>query len=538
MVRKFDTEVQNFYSLTDFERIAKEMVNIYHGIKYYNTDIINAPLLKKPINNYLSFEESGVISTITPARGYIYINCDQDLWELNIKFNELKNILKQNFNKFNLWNNRKFKAVFQNSKALQYTYELHKIEDNENIIEIFESNDPFNSKMYKESMVWFYSNKKELFKYTIPGETRKPYQIMAAASTIILDLSHNINLPDNSFTLSMPSLPKDKIFILKNNIYISKRAGIDVHLYSKMNPKIGLFRKLNKLISCEQEINSDDSVIQKSVKKLIKETIKETDKKIVKKIVKKIDKKIVKEDINKSLIYAACSVDDNILDRNNIWEVDASQTEVPKVCLICNCELWEQNYLLIAKQQLNYKVMTVIKRGRGAGDKNKANKDDNESDLEDEEPVEKPIKKLAKDAKKIVKKDKKVYDRPNAAVLCRFCVHYDHNKYNINNDDNISSINIINNHINRDMIINKYIIDENEKIIISRIFKNIKNEKLIFHDKTPELKNDQMCHLSGDSGLLFGVPQYVDLGDCANHLLNYALNMENKVMTFKYIKCE
>jgi hypothetical protein len=489
MVRKFDTLVAEFYSSSDLERIAKEMVNIYHGKKYYDTDKDDAPLVDNPKEDYLIFEESGITTKITPSRGYIYIHTSKNVWDLNIKYDQLKVLLNAEFNKFNIWGIRPYQAVFNNACALQYTYELRKTESTENTIYITETNDPFNSKMSGATMTWYYSTQKSLFKYTIPGETRKPYQIMAAASTIIVDLAHLIKLPNNYYSLSMPTLPIENVLVLKNTINLSKRCGADMHLYLKMCKDINLYKPLTRQI---------------------------------------VDTVNLKKDKKENLLYAACSTMDNPNLRTDIWEVDASQITIPTTCLLCSSELWEQNYLIIAKNTKAYKKIAVAKRGRG-------NKKDNNKNSESESEEEKVNKKV--DAKANAKNTKeKIYDRPNAAVICRFCIHYQCKTYNINKDTNVKEIRVVDSALSRNIIINKYITDENEKMILGRITKNINNKTLIFSDKTPELNNQNMCHIMGDNGLLFGVPHYVDLGDCAEFLLEYALKLGEKVYVFKYTK--
>lgn len=486
-MRYFKSKILGEYSTEDFIRIAKEMVNIYHGIQYYDTTTADAPLLKKPIAGYLSFEHGTIKSTITPARGYIYIHTTNDLWSLNITPDKFKQEFESKFMEYNLWGNRIYSATFDQAPALVYSYALRSVDEKAQDVFVINTTDIFHSKTYTHGMCWFYTAKHEAFKYAIPGEARKPYYIMASASTIVLDLSHSIRLDDGYGSLSMPQLPSDKITILKKHIILSKRAGIDTYLYAKQRDIDILppYKPLSIKITTTEEKTPKFKYVRPT----------------------------------------------SLMNEYNPWVTEFAQTEIPDICYICHTKLWGSNYRFIAKQtQAHRAPPKPVQRRRRRGD--------------DPEPEPKSkgrpaANKAANDKKKAAAvHEMQLVGRPNAAIICRFCVHYNNFRDKFENDTNLKAIEIVNSTVSRNMIINTTIKDDLEKKILHRIQKNIENKTMKFYDSSPDLKNNSLWHIDGDDGTLLGLPHYVDIGDCAGDLLEYAIKLNNHIMVFKYTRIE
>lgn len=242
------TSIKDHLADRDLVLIAKEMVNIYHGVEYWN--IRTGQLETTPDKNFMKWEIETVGYEYIPCRGFIYIN-SSDYSASNI----IRKKLLQAFNLYNRWGWRETTFVSHIHGSNQFT--LEECEDHPGdemaIVEI--NSNAFANKNIKGKFIWTISQDSRLMQYSITGKYPKPYLLISAMTTIVVDVKHSINLTPGDRWYSYPPLAKD-ITIVKRGIPIllSVMLGIDGHVYEQLggdhgNLRFGKFRVLNSTIT-------------------------------------------------------------------------------------------------------------------------------------------------------------------------------------------------------------------------------------------------------------------------------------------------
>lgn len=226
------TKIRNVLGAEDITRIAKSMINIYHGRKYFLDDgsvDVNAA------ETFLEWSEAGVKYSYRPVRGYIYINFRGGTLDTAFKSAPFRNSLLAEFQRLNRWGWRKDVWTDHTIGTSQFTLEkydsaLYTV-GADMVIAVGSA---FHTKYREYKFQWIVSSESNLFQYTCPGKYPKPYQLMAALTTIAVDVAHvALDISDGSHTLGFPELTKN-VDVVARDIKLSYLVGVEGHIYMLM----------------------------------------------------------------------------------------------------------------------------------------------------------------------------------------------------------------------------------------------------------------------------------------------------------------
>lgn len=222
------TKARNAILDQDLTRIAKECINIYHSRKYYRDD---GTVDNNATDDYLSWDEATMSYTYVPTRGYIYFNFKAGLSDTAFKSTVVRNTLLNEFQRLNKWGWRTDVFVEHTAGSNQYTLERRNAEDHIAAPEMcVVLGQPFYTKFREYKFAWILTDDASLFQYSVPGKFPKMHKLVASLSTIVVDVAHKIDLPDNSHSTGFPPLNKN-IDIMPKEILLSRVLGVDAHTY-------------------------------------------------------------------------------------------------------------------------------------------------------------------------------------------------------------------------------------------------------------------------------------------------------------------
>ena len=233
----------------DVDRISKEMVNIYHGIQYYDSKGI---LLDKPVPDYMKFDYETMSYEFIPTRGYIYIkkhnNAEYSCYDLLIA--NLHTLFEHN----NKWGYRDSVYLSQNTESTNFIIGQSNVEDySMGNIGIFVGKNAYSTKHSEFQFSWIIvDSDKSIFQYKAPGKYISPHQLVSSMATIVVDTTHSLNFEDGYRCLDLPELDRP-IHILPRAIILSPLVGVDGHIYQLLggehtSKRFGRFRPINRQI--------------------------------------------------------------------------------------------------------------------------------------------------------------------------------------------------------------------------------------------------------------------------------------------------
>lgn len=235
-MRIIRTQNRSVIGTADVDRITKEMVNIYHGIQYYDAKGV---LLETPVPGYLSWEQGTAEYGHIPVRAYIYINYENSWDAAGFIITNFKKNLQRGFHTNNKWGFRETVFLEQRDGSNQFTLEEYLLETGPLIVNavmvspmaIVNSSHPLNIKHRENQFTWIVTDNHRMFQYGLPGKYTKIPNMIASTVTIVVDVMHSLmDLEDGSHTLGFPVLKKN-VKVLKQHILLSKYVGIDAHVY-------------------------------------------------------------------------------------------------------------------------------------------------------------------------------------------------------------------------------------------------------------------------------------------------------------------
>lgn len=213
-------------SKENIDSIVMEMVNIYHGIQYY--DPVRRAELKAPIPGYLTHTHGNFTDEIIPVKGYIYVHIANGAAAAIKQIN--KNLVTK-FNQFNRWGRRKLVYEYIATTNVLCTAAQSTDEAGLSIIgTVAKTKKLYGGPVKGVEMEWVISDDAQLFKYReMIVDELETYQIVGAASTIVIDAKHTIPVPDKA-TLSFPSFPSH-IKMLRRPIRTAKPFGYEAGVW-------------------------------------------------------------------------------------------------------------------------------------------------------------------------------------------------------------------------------------------------------------------------------------------------------------------
>lgn len=220
----------------DIDCIAMEMVNMFHGVQYY--DSVTGTPIKPPRPGYLSFTHDGDMEdTIIPARGYLYFHTDTGPYA-HIQPKALARSLAAAFQAFNP-HGRDENFVYLPGSGTQMTLCAKDAEeDKTSTIAIFSTErDVWKSKSVDAHMAWYMTAERALCRYQTPDPIgREPWRLAMACTTIIIDMKHEEYLPRGFFSLNhLP--PPSHVKFIESPIYIDEKCGAELHLWHLLTDK-------------------------------------------------------------------------------------------------------------------------------------------------------------------------------------------------------------------------------------------------------------------------------------------------------------
>lgn len=207
------------FTAADAEMVAAELVNIYHGTKYYE----GRGRLQFPIPNYLAIEHKDFTDFIIPHSGQIIISGgnSERTWR-----NKTIKMLETAWAKMNRWprqdpchttSNKGFMSIDEIAPTNRIAFKIFaKAKDR---------------KVYKCDMLWTVKFDHDSADVPIlASPVRDMDKQFLSVSTIFVDMTHEEHLSPTPFSLTWPALPSH-IKIMSDPLSIHYKVGIQAHLY-------------------------------------------------------------------------------------------------------------------------------------------------------------------------------------------------------------------------------------------------------------------------------------------------------------------
>ena len=222
------SENKTVFTLRDADTIAMEMINVFHGIQYFD----DGKLLATPRPGYMSFNSKNSEYDIVPAYGEIYLS--NEAGSNFGKKRSIKHVIAEVTNAFNRLNTWGLRAMnFSTSGDGQLTVA---VQDSKCAIEIIVKNSARCS--YSAQMTWLFTITETPYRYihyAIPTpQTEDVSEFMMSATTIFMDYQLGELYPRS---LSWPQLPA-LVTLLPMALHITDMLGIEAHVYYHFTGKL------------------------------------------------------------------------------------------------------------------------------------------------------------------------------------------------------------------------------------------------------------------------------------------------------------
>jgi hypothetical protein len=229
------TRVRNVIGDADCTAIAKAMINIYHGRKFFQEDgtPVQGATLDNTPETYLEWEEEGMTYNYRPVRGFIYVNFAAGVYDTSFKGAIVRAKLLQEFQRLNHWGWRKEiytdHAVGSNQFTIEKYNALCYTAAADMVISV---GNAFHTKYREYKFQWIISSEPSLFQYTVPGKFPKQYNLIASTTTIAIDVAHTVSdLEPNYRSVGFPKLTK-VVDVVPRVLNLSHNVGVDGHIYT------------------------------------------------------------------------------------------------------------------------------------------------------------------------------------------------------------------------------------------------------------------------------------------------------------------
>jgi hypothetical protein len=236
------SRVQNSVTDPDAVSIAKEMVNIYHGTEYYDTE--TGQEIPDATPDYLKWTVGEMDYEYCPARCAIYV--DSSIHGKTLETFRQKIVTE--FHRYNKWGDRT--SIYKNHVGMesnQFTYETAPVPCGQWVMA---PGKPNHAKYSEYPFSFIMSDEISIVQFAHPLKHPKSHDMMTFATAIVFDLKWSIPVEEHMQYLNYPPATNNVTFI-KQSIILCQYTGIDRVLIGRQYPAQYLKSELEQLAPFE-----------------------------------------------------------------------------------------------------------------------------------------------------------------------------------------------------------------------------------------------------------------------------------------------